>query len=190
VVRVRLLTFAAVFAVPAFAQNIYSWEDAEGVHYTDDASKIPKKVKAEARVADAAPVSKGMSTPAPTVAVVPASASASTEFEWRDAFIAAHRRIVTVRKSLAALEASLPPRVDCVVQPAGLVVVDAQATGTPQQPLQQGRPPRCQVNRVHDQLRVQIAQEEVQLKNAELDLEQLDRRASMQSVPREWRRGW
>ena len=48
----------------------------------------------------------------------------------------------------------------------------------------------CQVNPLHDQLRVQLAQEAVELKNAELDLEQLDRRASMVAVPREWRRGW
>ena len=176
--RVRLITFAAVLAVPAFAQTIYTWEDSEGLHYTDDASTIPKKAKVEGRVSDPSPASSGLKAEGAPLAVAPVPTAPSSEYEWRDRFIAAHRRIDTVRKSIAALEATLPPRTECVPQP---VVPNTR---------NRGQRTYCQVNALHDQLRVQLAQEAVELKNAELDLEQLDRRASMVAVPREWRRGW
>lgn len=176
--RVRLLTFAAVIAVPAFAQTVYTWEDSEGLHYTDDASKVPRKAKVKGMVSEPLPASAGLKAEPATVAIAPAPTAATTEYEWRDRFIAAHRRIDTVRKSIAALEATLPPRTECVPQP---LVAD---------PSNRGQLPYCQVNPLHDRMRVQLAQEAVELKNAELDLEQLDRRASMVAVPREWRRGW
>jgi hypothetical protein len=105
---------------------------------------------------------------------------ATTEFQWRDAFIAAHRRIETIKESLVALQASLPARTECVPQP--VVTTPGAVTRRPVA--------RCQVNKLYDELQVQIGQKRVELTSAEADLEQLDRRASMQSVPREWRRGW
>lgn len=190
----RLLSLVAVLAVPAFAQTIYSWEDAAGVHYTDDLSQVPKKAKVDAVEAKRSASKAAAAPAAPATRVATAPAEKSNEYEWRDRFIAAHRRIDTVRKSLAALEATVPPRTECVPQPV------LQPGGQPV-PLFVNQPvgtvalvdpnrAYCQVNPLHDQLKVQIAQQAIELKNAELDLDQLDRRASMESVPREWRRGW
>lgn len=180
----RSLLLVAVIAVPAFSQTVYTWEDKDGVHYTDDPSQVPKKQKKVEGVvfeprapAKASPTTVALATPQPGSS----PKEASTEFEWRDAFIAAHRRIETIRQSITALQASLPARTECVPQPAVV-----SATGTvAAQPVA-----RCQVNKLYDQLQVQIGQRRVELTSAEADLEQLDRRASMQSVPREWRRGW
>jgi hypothetical protein len=36
----------------------------------------------------------------------------------------------------------------------------------------------------------ELAQKRVELKDAELDIERLEREATMAQVPREWRRGW
>lgn len=178
----RSLLLVAVIAVPAFSQTVYTWEDEDGVHYTDDPAQVPKKQKKVEGVvfepraaAKPAPSTVALATPAP------APQAASTEYQWRDAFIAAHRRIETIRESINALQASLPARTECVPQPA---VVSTTGTVSPQPAA------RCQVNKLYDQLQVQIGQRRVELASAEADLEQLDRRASMQSVPREWRRGW
>jgi hypothetical protein len=183
---VRTLSLIAVIAVPAFAQTIYTWEDKDGVHATDDLSQVPKARKVEAMVPEARPASTGLVAPKPAP-VAAAPTGQSSEYEWRDLFIAAHRRIDTLRRSIAALEASLPPRVECVPQPVrvvGVGFVPTPATGARQLNAY------CQVNPIHDQLRVEIAQQGVDLRNAELDLDQLDRRASLMAVPREWRRGW
>lgn len=177
----RSLTLVALIAVPAFAQTVYEWEDAEGVHYTDDLSQVPKgQKKVEGRVIDARPASTGLvSKPAP-VLVAAAPEAKSNEYAWRDRFISARVRIDTIRQNQAALLASAPPRVECVPQPYA-------PSGTPAvtRPVE-----RCQLNYLHDQIMVQVAQLGVELKTAEFDLEQLERRASMESIPREWRRGW
>lgn len=185
----RSLTLVALIAVPAFAQTVYSWEDAEGIHYTDDRSQIPKDKKVEGVVVDPHPASSGLSaTPAQaplTVALAPVAPSASNEREWRERFVSAHRRIDSAHRTVSALQSSLPARIECVPQP-GLRTV---ATGTASPRHLQSRP-RCQVNPLYDQLQVQIAQTQVELRDAQLDLEQLDRDASLAAVPREWRRGW
>ncbi len=179
----RSLLLVAVIAVPAFSQTVYTWEDEDGVHYTDDPSQVPKKKKVEGVVFE--PRAAPKSAPA-TVALAPTTSAStpearSNEFQWRDAFVAAHRRIEALRESITALQASLPARTECVPQP---VVVNANGAAAAQ-PVA-----RCQVNRLYDQLQVQIGQKRVELATAESELEQLDRRASMVSVPREWRRGW
>ena len=65
----RSLTLVALIAVPAFAQTVYEWEDAAGVHYTDDVSQVPKEQKkVEKRVIDARPASTGLvAKPAPVL---------------------------------------------------------------------------------------------------------------------------
>ena len=175
-----LLVLAAVIAVPVSAQTVYTWEDADGVHYTDDASQVPKAKKVEGVVFEPRQASKSTVAvaPVPTAAAAPA---ATNEYQWRDAFIAANRRITTLRESITALQTSLPPRTECVPQPVAVTTGTAPVV----QPVA-----RCQVNRLYDQLQVEIGQKKVELAAAEADLEQLDRRASMVSVPREWRRGW
>lgn len=171
-----LIVLVAVIAVPAFAQTVYSWEDADGLHYTDDAAQVPKEKKATGTVFEPRAVPKA--TPV-AVAPFPAAApeTATIEYQWRDAFIAANRRIDVLRDKIAALQASLPPRTECVPQ-VGVLGAVAQPVA------------RCQVNKLYDQLQVEIGQNKVELSVAQSDLEQLDRRASMVGVPREWRRGW
>lgn len=190
---VRLLTLAAVIAVPAFAQTVYSWEDADGLHYTDDPAQVPKQQrKVEAMQVDARP-----SQPQQLVATAPpqqpsrVEAAPQNEREWRDRFIGANRRISTLRQELSALQVSLPPRTECIAQPVTTVPGTQVITTNGVTVVNQPRPvARCQVNTLHDAIRVQMGQKEVELRNAELDLEQLDRQASYESVPREWRRGW
>ena len=181
----RTLALVVVIAVPAFAQTVYSWEDADGVHYTDDLAQVPKSKKVEEQVLEGRPLSKGLSgpKPAPVPPEVTANEAQATanEYEWRDRFIAAHRRIDSLARSISALQSSLPPRIQCVPQPVRLVG-GVQRVGQPTS--------RCQINPFHDQLQAQIAQQSVELRDAQLDLEQLDRRASLEAVPREWRRGW
>lgn len=193
---VRSLSLVALIAVPAFAQTIYSWEEKDGTHYTDDVSKVPKQKKVEERTVEARPVAAkqpAATTGTPAVpAAAPAPAPAGTkpsEGDWRDRFITAHRRIDSLKRDIAALEASLPPRTECVPQTTGINTFGTGGStgvvGPNGQVLN-----RCQVNPLHDRIRVQIAERGVELKDAELDLEQLDRRASEDAVPREWRRGW
>lgn len=198
----RSLTLLAVIAVPVFAQTVYTWEDEDGLHYTDDLSQVPKQQKkVEGVVIDARPASSGLVAPKPTtVALAPAAADPkASEYEWRDRFIGAHRRIATLKQSIGALEASVPPRTECIPQQPATVVTGGAVTVVPATPATGLGPlgtgtnrllARCQVNPLHDQLRVQIAQQRVELSAAEAELEQLDRRASMEAVPREWRRGW
>lgn len=176
----RTLSLLVVIAVPAFAQTIYTWEDKDGTHATDDLSQVPKTQKVEVTVPEARPASKRLEAPKPASVAVTTPTEPSSEYEWRDRFIAAHRRIDTLRRSIGALEATLPPRIECVPQRvrAGVSAPVGQPTA------------RCQVNALHDQLRMEIEQQKIDLRNAELDLDQLDRRASLVAVPREWRRGW
>lgn len=191
----RTLTLVALVAAPAFAQTVYSWEDQDGVHYTDDLSQVPKKAKVEAQLIEAAPSRKTevAAAPAPATATAARTPTPTSEREWRDAFITAHRRLATLKQELAALQTSLPAATTCVTDPTPPSAVPVQVQGPngvvvitpPAQPQT-----RCQPNPLHDRVRVHIEQKKVELRDAEVDLEQLDRRASYEAVPREWRRGW
>lgn len=216
----RLLAILSLLSLPAAAQTVYSWEDAEGVHFTDDLSQVPKGAKnvqatLNSQAPRPAPAPAATPTPAPSAARAPAAAPARAEPQlderaWRDRFVIANRRISTLQENIRALEASLPPRTECVAQPivpVGTVPGNTQGapiTTTPgsQVITQNGvttvvssnrvgtLPARCQVNELHDRIKLQIAQEQVRLKDAQTDLDTLEREASYAGVPREWRRGW
>lgn len=211
----RTLLALALFSLPVAAQTVYSWEDAEGVHFTDDLSQVPKDARnleaaQHARVARPAPAQTTTAAVAsPATAAPAAPASGLDEREWRGRFVTAHRRISTLQQELRALEASLPPRTECIAPPlvpGGAVMVNGYGqpvtvTTGAQVVTQNGvrtlvngpvvaPGTRCRVNELHDRLKVQIAEENVKLKDAQLDLEQLERDASYAGVPREWRRGW
>lgn len=212
----RLLAFLAVLSLPVAAQTVYSWEDAEGVHFTDDLSQVPKGAKKfEATLNAQSPRPAPSPVAAPAVARPAPAAPARAEPQlderlWRERFVTATRRISTRQENIRALEASLPPRTECVAQPLVAVgTVPGNAQGAPittapgaQVITQNGittvvssnrvgaLPARCQVNELHDRLKLQIAQEQVRLKDAQLDLDSLEREASYAGVPREWRRGW
>lgn len=182
----RAPIFLALVAFPALAQ-IYSWEDKDGVHYTDDPTSVPKKVKANRQERER-PREAGEAVAAAPSRLGPVNTELPVrEREWRDRFIEATRRIQTRKQELGALEASLPSKETCsqvrqvVTQTGqGQVAAEAKAQLVTQ----------CVPNPMYDRIRLQMEQKQVELRDAELDLEQLDRRASMESVPREWRRGW
>ncbi|MBM4781997.1 MAG: DUF4124 domain-containing protein [Archangiaceae bacterium] len=186
----RHLVLAVFISAPAFAQ-VFSWEDKDGVHYTNDAASVPKGAKVKKLETDDRPSS---AQPAPQVEVAaapapsaapPSPANPSVEREWRDRFIALNRAIATKKQELNALEVSLPNKVDCVPQQRAV----QPAPGTAAQPFA-ATTTRCVPNSMYDRIKLQIEQKRVEVKDAENDLEQLDRRASFEGVPREWRRGW
>ena len=212
----RALALAALVAAPVFAQTVYTWEDANGVHYTDDPSQVPPKFrKGNALLFDEKPrgtVKAQMQTTAqPGLAAQPSRpANNNDERAWRDRFVSATRRISTLEQTLTALRASLPARTECVAQPlvpVGTVRVD-NTTGAPittapgQQVITQNGytvvnggtvyspAANCQVNREYDRINKEIELKQVELKDAKTDLDQLDRQASYDGIPREWRRGW
>ncbi|MGV3623212.1 MAG: DUF4124 domain-containing protein [Archangium sp.] len=210
----RALTLAALVAAPVFAQTVYSWEDASGVHYTDDPSLVPAKYrKGNATLFDekSRPAAvKAQAQVQPTTQPSRPASSGPDERAWRDRFITANRRITTLEQTITALKTSLPPRTECVPQPlvpVGTVRVD-NTTGAPittapgQQVITQNGytvvnggtvyspAANCQVNREYDRINREIELKQVELKDAKTDLEQLDRQASYDGIPREWRRGW
>ncbi len=176
----RLVALSLWLPLSSFAQNVYSWEDEEGAHFTDDPTTVPKKIKA-AKEPLLPVVSKKLPMPSPAAleprTIQPRSETLD-EQEWRAAFVAAHRTVANLKRSIAALEAAVPPRTECLGQfttrPNGSVRGNSV----------------CQLNPAHDSIRVQIVQQQVELQAAEADLQLLDRQASQASVPREWRRGW
>lgn len=207
----------ALLAVPTFAQTVYSWEDKDGLHYTDDPTRIPRGAKSvvatvgsgDTRPTAAASQRSDAGQPG-AAAAVSATSTAPDERLWRERFVTAHRRIETLKGEIASLQANLPPRTECVPQPlvpVGTVQVGPQAgapvmTGPGAQvvtvngitAVNQGTvfaaAAQCQVNPLHDQVVLQIGQRQVALRDAQVDLEYLDRLASQAAVPREWRRGW
>ncbi|PZR11035.1 MAG: hypothetical protein DI536_18005 [Archangium gephyra] len=213
----RALALAALVAAPVFAQTVYTWEDANGVHYTDDPSQVPPRHrKGNALLFDEKPRTTTVSAPVqttaqPGLAAQPSRpASNNDERVWRERFVTANRRITTLEQTITALKASLPPRTECVAQPlvpVGTVRV-GNAPGAPittspgQQVVTQNGytvvnggtvyspAANCQVNREYDRINREIELKQVELKDAKTDLEQLDRQASYDGIPREWRRGW
>lgn len=214
-----VMSCTLAIATPAPAQILYSWEDRDGVHYTDDGSRVPKDpaVRVERRVLERAaarapatePVETGVSTPFRAAEPRPvaldslrrqAEAGEPNERDWRDRFIAAHRRIQQLQASLEAMELNPPSQTLCMCVPLA-----AGAGASNVHPCVPARLPtgtaveapgavtfglRCGPSPEYERFRLRLAEKKVELGEAKLDLEQLDRRASLESVPREWRRGW
>lgn len=182
----RALLILSVLVAGSASAQIYSWEDKDGVHYTDDPTAVPKRVQATKEALQTPP----SPTSAPVFARAPATVGTELsprERDWRDRFIEAHRRLQLRKQELTALEASLPQKVQCT-QVQQVVAQAAPNQGRVDQRAQVVS--QCSPNPMYDRIRLQMEQKQVELREAELDLEQLDRRASMEAVPREWRRGW
>lgn len=191
----RLISLAALVAAPVFAQQVYSWEDKDGIHYTDDPSQIPRGTKVASEKLAASPKSSAPQAVAPAATVPVAARSDSSvpaahdERQWRDRFIEAYRRVETLKRNIAAMESTIPTAQTCTTS------MRPVATGTPGsvvgttggsvQPVQQ-----CFPNQARDRMLLELAQKRVELKDAELDIDRLEREATMAQVPREWRRGW
>jgi len=236
----RLLAILALIALPAAAQTIYSWEDKDGTHYTDDPAMVPNNARMDATLLkpkqkaqpqqpdDQQVIALDSPTPAqaqpvvaqPVVTQAPPPSSNDIERQWRDRFIEVNRRIETLEKSYYALERSRPQRMECVGQTLSPMVTNNQIdpqTGAPVIPagttmyasnspavvngrvgttttLINGRPyvavANCAVNSEYDRITKEMELTQVQLSDARKDLDQLDRVASQNAIPREWRRGW
>jgi len=185
--RVSLLV---LIAVPALAQTVYSWEDEDGVHYTDDPAQVPKKgqrVDVQSAEGESRPSRPATIAPSPPSRPATSPTGPDNEREWRDRFVTAHRRISTLKQELSALETSLPPPTRCVTQQPTAPTQDPDVVVLPN-PAQTRT--RCEPNPLYERFKLSIEQKKVEVRDAELDLEQLDRQASYDSVPREWRRGW
>lgn len=93
----------------AFAQDIYTWVDADGVeHFTDDPSQIPKGVKRK----------KTRGAPVSTMDVVevdnrdqppPRPKPARTEAQWRALFAQARAKVAELEKQIAEDQAIIEP---------------------------------------------------------------------------------
>ena len=182
---IRCLLVVGLFgSLTVFAQVVYRWVDADGLmHFTDDPASIPPKYRASAskmappelgvvHVKEAQAVepvdSPQVTSPKPPE---PAEAEADpqqVERQWRGAFKALNRRVEELESSLVA-DRKL------------LATVAERATYNPVTgmyfPTNEG-----------DQLRERIRKSELELKNAQEELQDLEREASRNSIPREWRR--
>lgn len=184
----RALLLVATLAAPCFAQTVYSWEDGEGVHYTDDPTQVP--ARATKRSEQKYERSVAPKTTQVSVAVNETAererneraentrrreqAERASEQSWRQRFVAAHLSIASQKDLLARLRAALP---------ASPTVCSQALVG------RRGMLP-CAGNGEYERQTARIATEQSRLDDFERQLEQLDREASYASVPREWRRGF
>lgn len=185
----RCLPLLLLVCLPAMAQDVYRWVDAHGVvHYTNDPKVVPAKEKVEKTRGSAL---TEMGAPAPKVEPrlrqdEPASSTERSEVYWRDAFTQAHERI-------RVLELEISEDRRKVEDPSGLPVLGQYgclAGGAWVGPNDQ-RYQTCRaygVNPDFQEAKDRLVREQAALVKAKADLEDLERRASLQSVPREWRR--
>lgn len=197
----KKLVLLSLLAVPAFAQQVYTWEDKDGVHYTDDPAQVPKNARKAASAnlpsQPSAVVTPTEAGPLPRTEARPAPApNGLDERRWRDRFIDAYRRIETLKNSISTLTAALPSQQTCstlrtvtgatVTTGTGGVTTTTPTTGTATGPYTQ----QCFPNPQYERMAAELAQKKVELNDATLDIDRLEREASMAGVPREWRRGW
>lgn len=180
------LAFALLLgAGPVHAQAIYRWTDGQGTtHFTDDAAGIPEAFRNTAQTVDVSKPGPALLTSAgtsersaPDASVVEqrsvaarASEEASRERWWRATFQTARERVAQLERALAADRAAADnPRA------AGMPVA-RQLDGT------------VLPSRAYEALRQRLPAEEAELREARAALEALEREASREAVPREWRR--
>jgi len=173
---------------PAAAQPIYRWHDADGgMHFTDDPGTIPAKYRARSQILSAPEIGvvqvkagDGEKDPKAAPATAPAPGPSyyeqreaerlALERQWRASFRAAYQKIEQLESSIKADQKRLD-------DPAASGLVSFNAYNG--QYVQSAE---------LEQLRERVRRSEVDLKHAREDLEILDRDASRNSIPREWRR--
>lgn len=180
----RLLLAAGLWlALPATAQPIYRWIDAQGEeHFTDDPASIPAEYRKvaqpmrgfEARKSPAlGPSAAPAMTPDPSAAAEEAQRreqEVAREKRWREAFRAAREKVATLERALAADRAK---------------VADPAAAGMPLRRLADGT---ILPSFEYEAAQQRVARNEAELARAQEALEDLDRSASREAVPQEWRR--
>ncbi|MBX7098004.1 MAG: DUF4124 domain-containing protein [Myxococcaceae bacterium] len=209
----QLLTAAALFASAASGQTVFRWEDPDGtVHYSDSMQGVPKGVKVSTTTgaditsvptppAPAATAAPAAPPPAqvPAAPAAPARAELSGEPYWRAQFKAAIAKVRDLEdeiqidsKKVDELNGMpLNQQVHC-----GSVIVNGvtyNGQGTP--PGYLPAPPgfgtgNCYVYQDPEIARAKdrLVRNKKALQRAKEDFDDLDRRASAEAVPREWRR--
>lgn len=187
----------AVVAMTAHAQVIYRWKGADGVeHFTDDPSTIP--AGAHRSVTEGEPVST-LKMEAPVlpdagapVAVASGEPRPTAEQQWRQEFRLARDRVATltdlVEVDRVKVEESggqpLTARLSCsYVTP----FVFGQPGGGPGVFPARG-PCVAVLDPIWEAVRDRLALNRKALERAQSDLADLERRASMEGIPNEWRR--
>ena len=180
-----LLLAVALSAAPALADDIYRWVDASGeVHYTNNPSSIPPELKKGAKVTQgddllvvqpvreprAADKQKPSGPEAPPPSPGVPAPEASDEALWRDRFRKGREEISWLEAQAQADRAALAnPEahgIGLAFKPGGGVVPNPEL----------------------DRVKARLARTEQSLEDARRKLEELDRAASREAVPREWRR--
>lgn len=155
---------------PPKTRDVYRWTDDGGeLHFTDDPSTIPAKYRRNAEVTRGEPLDElraGLPTPTAPSPSVSASSSGPDEQEWRGRFKAAHDEIARLEKAIADDKERL--------------------AGSELAPRPYGGGMRINPEAVAAERRV--VENEKRLIEAKQRLEDLDRQAGYEAVPREWRR--
>lgn len=218
-VMVRPAALLVVLAASvAAAQTVYKWEDADGVHYTDDLATVPPNAKpiatvgAPTSVVPASPVAPKPPTPAAAAVVAPKPATtgpgmpSDVEQHWRGQFRAAHAKIRELEDEIASDSKKVEQlnglpvnqQFSCTngVIPSHVVGLPSNTPGTPGTLIvgpngttvlvPQGCVPY--VNPELEKVRDRLERNRKALVRANSDLDDLERRASNDAVPRAWRR--
>jgi hypothetical protein len=180
---VLALTVAA--AGSAWASPIYRWVDEQGVlNYTNDRSKVPAGVEVETTAGDEITVvpspRNGLQRRAEVDPPVASSDSPSilkpderaAAEHWHALFRDVHARIARLESAVQADEQFL--------EKAGLLPVTAVASYPSGHPRWFGESACLQTQQ-------RLALNEAELSRARADLDELERVASREAVPREWR---
>ena len=197
------------------AQTVYRWVDPDGtVHYSDSTQGVPKGVKVTSTDGD--PITSVTSTPTAPVPVAPAvvapvapvrpttlepSAPASGEQYWRAQFKAAHHKVRDIEDELQIDTKKVDElngmpvnsQVRCGTQYVNGVAYPANGTPppgmipAPQAYASQGN---CYVYQDPEiqKARDRLVRNRKALEHAREEVDDLERRASSEAVPREWRR--
>lgn len=175
--RSLVLALCSLIAPAALAQPIYRWIDENGVaNYTNDESKVPAGVKAETTAGDEITVVSTRGASSESAAAVPASVStdiltpeerARADY-WRSAFRDVHARIARLELAVALDKQRL------------------QAEGAPFRGVR-GRPYRASLDSGDLDLQQRLEWSLAELKRARAELNELERVASREVVPLEWR---
>lgn len=180
----RLMLVAALFvSQSALAQTIYRWVDADGVmHFTDDPAQIPTKARPGASkmppqeielvIGKDAPGDAATEVAAPKPAPEPARPSEpdplQLERQWRSAFKVLNHRVEELESSLAAERKRL----------------ETAANSSVYNPMTGQYVPTNEAELIKERIR----KSELELKHTQEELDDLERDASRNSIPREWRR--
>jgi hypothetical protein len=207
-VRRSSLVVLILLSTSASAQAVYRWVDSEGItHYTDSPGSIPKGVTVFAtdgepisELGHVAPVPAKPAQPVPPAQPPVAEPSVPTGAEqyWRAQFRAAKEKIHTIEDEITADRrrveevGGLPVGTRYSCYPGSTTYIGGVA-----QPLVGPFPGggylrggNCisTINPEYDRARERLERNRKTLERAKEELSDLERRASFEAVPNEWRR--